>query len=307
MHLPIAPVPNATQGSQAQIFQAFSESEILRLLQHIQQQPQQGYSSAASESESHLQQQQLSASSVANTFASSPLSQALGVQSVLLQQIQSQQGLISATPAAESIVQQVLQHPVASISPSSETSQAQIMQDLLQYIQSQQVLSSTAAAASVAATESNTPHQQMQVWQQKLALLAARENAIRHSGVTDQTAPSYQGDQANTRPVASAPPSLPSSGITMWLPDDNHQLSEYQVSVRQQLEIFEAEKEDYESNIQGRKRQVIPGQAGIRCRHCSNLPLRHRGRGSVYYPLKLSGMYQAAQNMASSHLSDCCN
>jgi hypothetical protein len=93
----------------------------------------------------------------------------------------------------------------------------------------------------------------------------------------------------------------------MWLPDDSHQLSKYQVAVRQQLEIFEAKQEDIESNIQGRKRQVFPGQAGMRCRHCSNLPLRQRGRGAVYYPLKLSGMYQSAQNMASSHLTDSCS
>jgi hypothetical protein len=314
MHLPIAPVPNATQVSQAQNFQAFSESDILQLLQ--QQQLRQGISSAASESETHLQQHLHSASSLANAFTSSPLSQAeilqaLGGQSILMQQIQSQQGFFSAAPAAESSVQQSLQLPVAStsnVSTSSETSQAQFMQDLLQRIQSQQELSSTAAAAaSVAATESNTPHQQMQVWRQNVALLAARENALRNSGMTDQTSPSNQGDHANTRLVASAPPSLPSSGITMWLPDDTHQLSEYQISVRQQLDIFEAEQEDCESNIQGRKRQVIPGQAGIRCRHCSNLPLRLRGRGAVYYPLKLSGVYQAAQNMASSHLADCCS
>ncbi len=93
----------------------------------------------------------------------------------------------------------------------------------------------------------------------------------------------------------------------MWLPDDIHQLSEYQVTVRQNLEIFEAAQEDYESNIQGRKKKVIPGQAGIRCRHCSNMPLRLRRRGAVYYPLKLSRIYQAAQNMASSHLSDSCS
>jgi hypothetical protein len=91
----------------------------------------------------------------------------------------------------------------------------------------------------------------------------------------------------------------------MWLPDDNHQLSEYQISVRQQLEIFEAEEEDYKSNIQGRKRQVI-AKLGFDA-HCSNLPLRHRGRGAVYYPLKLRGIYQAAQNMASSHLSNSCS
>eukprot|EP00547_Thalassionema_nitzschioides_P004995 CAMPEP_0194204462 /NCGR_PEP_ID=MMETSP0156-20130528/3977_1 /TAXON_ID=33649 /ORGANISM="Thalassionema nitzschioides, Strain L26-B" /LENGTH=687 /DNA_ID=CAMNT_0038930485 /DNA_START=53 /DNA_END=2116 /DNA_ORIENTATION=+ len=87
--------------------------------------------------------------------------------------------------------------------------------------------------------------------------------------------------------------------------DDEH-LSEYQILVRKQLEVFEAQPEDVESNTQGRKKQVSLGQVGIRCKHCASLPLRQRGRGAVYYPAKLQGVYQAAQNMASSHLCESC-
>jgi hypothetical protein len=291
MQPPLAPVPNAfrsAQFSKAQDFQALSESEILQLLRHTQQ-PHQGISAAAADPEANLEQHQRWASSqaFATPISQAHMLQARGGRSGLLQQIQSQLGLFSATPST------------SNVSISSETSQAQIIEGLLQHIQSQQELSSTAAAAP----ERNTPDLQILAWQQKLALLAERENTIRTSGMCDMTAPSNQG-----RRVASAPPSrLTSSAITLRLPDDKHQLSEYQVTVRQQLEIFEAEQEDYESNIQGRKRHVIPGQAGIRCCHCSDLPLRQRGRGAVYYPLKLSGVYQAAQNMASSHLSDCCS
>ena len=36
------------------------------------------------------------------------------------------------------------------------------------------------------------------------------------------------------------------------------------------------------------------------------LPLRARGRGAVYYPTRLQGIYQAAQNMASTHLCKSC-
>ena len=39
------------------------------------------------------------------------------------------------------------------------------------------------------------------------------------------------------------------------------------VQVRKQLEIFEALPEDVESNTQGRKKQVVLGQVGIRCRY----------------------------------------
>ena len=76
--------------------------------------------------------------------------------------------------------------------------------------------------------------------------------------------------------------------------------------VRQQLEVFESGPEDVESNTQGRKKSVVLGQAGIRCKWCAMLPLRARGRGAVYYPSKLSGIYQAAQNMAGSHLIGSC-
>ena len=36
------------------------------------------------------------------------------------------------------------------------------------------------------------------------------------------------------------------------------------------------------------------------------MPLRTRGRGAVYYPSTLLAVYQAAQNMASSHLCLSC-
>jgi hypothetical protein len=83
-------------------------------------------------------------------------------------------------------------------------------------------------------------------------------------------------------------------------------LSEYQIMVRQQLELFEATTNDIECNTQGRKRPVVLHQVGLRCYHCSYLPLRSRGRGAVYYPAKLQGIYQAAQNMALSHLITSC-
>jgi hypothetical protein len=97
-----------------------------------------------------------------------------------------------------------------------------------------------------------------------------------------------------------------SAGISLALACDVEQLSEYQIMVRQQLEIFEAGPEDVECNTQGRKKQVCLGQVGIRCRHCAGFPLRVRGRGAVYYPAKLEGIYQAAQNMAGSHLCQAC-
>ncbi|KAI2501160.1 hypothetical protein MHU86_13306 [Fragilaria crotonensis] len=107
--------------------------------------------------------------------------------------------------------------------------------------------------------------------------------------------------RGNTTSGPSASPA-----VSLALACDDEHLSEYQIMVRKQLEVFEAQPEDVESNTQGRKKQVSLGQVGIRCKHCASLPLRQRGRGAVYYPAKLQGVYQAAQNMASSHLCESC-
>jgi len=113
-----------------------------------------------------------------------------------------------------------------------------------------------------------------------------------------------QSQQQHAAYVPALPPRT--AGIPLSLSCDDEQLSEYQMLVRKQLEIFEAQPEDVESNTQGRKKQVTLNQVGIRCRHCAGFPLRQRGRGAVYYPARLNGVYQASQNMASSHLCESC-
>jgi hypothetical protein len=238
---------------------------------------------------------------------------------LLMMRLQSQQGLGLASAALATARNSQLQLPIAwaasdHVSTSSSFSQEHILhglssdpcflQNVMQSIPFQQGLSSPAAA-----TESDM-HLHLQQQQQDLAFILSRVNdaACNRMSSYSELAPSIRVDRADTRAAASAsaPPWLPSPGVTLGLPDDNHHLSEYQIAIRQHLEIFEAKQEDVKSNAQGRKRLVFLGQAGIRCRHCANLRLRPRGRGAVYYPVKLSGIYQAAQNMARSHLSEWC-
>jgi len=108
------------------------------------------------------------------------------------------------------------------------------------------------------------------------------------------------------------PAQLPDSNLTgrppiqLYISCDDDSLSDYQCLVRKNIELFEARREDVESNAQGRNRPIVMGQVGIRCGHCTMLPPKHRARGAVYYPAKLYGLYQAAQNMASSHLCEHC-
>lgn len=89
------------------------------------------------------------------------------------------------------------------------------------------------------------------------------------------------------------------------LPTDADLLSEYQVMVRQNIEIFEATERDVRMSVVGQKSSLFVGQVGIRCIHCANAP--HRERGAVSFPRKLDLVYQTARNMAVNHIGDFCS
>ena len=94
------------------------------------------------------------------------------------------------------------------------------------------------------------------------------------------------GGRGQQQGYMQAPPPR-SQGTLLSLTCDDEQLSEYQMLVRKQLEIFEATQADVNDNKQGRKKKAIPGQAGIRCRHCALVPIKKRGKSAVYFPSKL--------------------
>ena len=85
---------------------------------------------------------------------------------------------------------------------------------------------------------------------------------------------------------------------------DETKLSPYQILLRQQIEVFCASEDDVTSHARGRNKPITLRQVGIRCRHCSRTTWNRREKGSAYFPHSLQGMYQAAQNMGSSHFND---
>ncbi|GAX11616.1 hypothetical protein FisN_1Lh018 [Fistulifera solaris] len=101
---------------------------------------------------------------------------------------------------------------------------------------------------------------------------------------------------------------LPASSRSMPLAlrSDSIVLSEYQVLLREQIELFEATADDTRPHDQGRKRQVVVGQVGIRCRFCQDVVRAARSRGAVYFPVRLENLYQAGQNMGSNHFCRTC-
>jgi hypothetical protein len=94
---------------------------------------------------------------------------------------------------------------------------------------------------------------------------------------------------------------LKSLPMSLALPYDANRLSPVQILLREQIEIFAASEDDLMAYVRGRNKPITLKQVGIRCKHCANLPLKHRKRGSVYFPFSLLDIYQAAQNIASSH------
>eukprot|EP00535_Pseudo-nitzschia_heimii_P009994 CAMPEP_0197178624 /NCGR_PEP_ID=MMETSP1423-20130617/3849_1 /TAXON_ID=476441 /ORGANISM="Pseudo-nitzschia heimii, Strain UNC1101" /LENGTH=334 /DNA_ID=CAMNT_0042628401 /DNA_START=321 /DNA_END=1325 /DNA_ORIENTATION=+ len=94
--------------------------------------------------------------------------------------------------------------------------------------------------------------------------------------------------------------------FSLFVERDERNLSQYQCLARKQMEIFEASLEDAAKNAQGRNRPILPGQIGIRCRHCYKLPPKQRKTGSVYYPNRLEGVYQTAQKMTVGHICKHC-
>lgn len=85
-------------------------------------------------------------------------------------------------------------------------------------------------------------------------------------------------------------------------PGDEDSLSKPQVFLRDQIEVFKAGKDDAWTHTRGRNKPVNVGQVGIRCRHCAHLPANERQKGSTYFPAALKGLYQAAQNMNTTHM-----
>jgi hypothetical protein len=108
-------------------------------------------------------------------------------------------------------------------------------------------------------------------------------------------APTADDSQTTKRPHLYLPK-------TLAQPDDKLLLSSHQVLLRHQIEAFQAAEEDTKLPTRGRNKRIQVGQVGIRCRHCKSVPAARRQRGSMYFPHSTMGIYQACQNMSTTHL-----
>mmetsp|Transcript_28004 Transcript_28004/g.68177 ORF Transcript_28004/g.68177 Transcript_28004/m.68177 type:complete len:347 (+) Transcript_28004:290-1330(+) len=118
-----------------------------------------------------------------------------------------------------------------------------------------------------------------------------------HQRILNATSDQQQRPQKRQRLDSDS--SLPR---VLALPEDHDILSEHQIFLRSQIEAFCASRDDVSTHTRGRNKPVALGQVGIRCRHCAHVPVRQRQKGSTYFPASLLGLYQAAQNMCSTHM-----
>ena len=183
-----------------------------------------------------------------------------------------------------------------------QAAEAQAIQQ--QLLLTNPMLYAQAAAIQQQQFQQQQLQQQLQQFQQQQQLqqLAALTSAPGSLGLGMPPAANLMA----SAPTGQAAARLPRQPVVLYMECDADSLSPYQCLMRKQIELFEATTTDVETNAQGRNRPIVLGQVGIRCRHCHMLPPKHRARGAVYYPAKLTGAYQAAQNMAVCHLADQC-
>lgn len=134
-----------------------------------------------------------------------------------------------------------------------------------------------------------------------VGLLGAEGAASLGSNVYAASLPGFGAPRTYRQPIR------PTEGPILYMSSDDDILSDQQVLLRKQIELFAADNDDVNAVTPGRRKEIVLGQVGIRCRYCAHIPIHHRSKGAVYYPAKLKGIYQAAQNMAVSHFCDACD
>jgi hypothetical protein len=130
-----------------------------------------------------------------------------------------------------------------------------------------------------------------------------RQDQQRQSSGMLQAQPSREGGMDSKAFANTGPDGLPIDlPAILALPEDHVKLSTHQVFLRHQIEAFRASEEDISTHTRGRNKPVALGQIGIRCRHCAHVPVGKRQKGSTYFPATVLGLYQAAQNMSTTHM-----
>ncbi|KAG7352228.1 hypothetical protein IV203_008276 [Nitzschia inconspicua] len=104
-----------------------------------------------------------------------------------------------------------------------------------------------------------------------------------------------------------ATPPSPSSRVLLAIPEDKEWLSEKDIFVRKQLEVFCATEEDVAAARDDLKYPVSVGQVGIRCIHCALAHGSDAVGHAVAYPFNISGIHESVREIHRLHLDSCKN
>jgi hypothetical protein len=109
-----------------------------------------------------------------------------------------------------------------------------------------------------------------------------------------------------SHPVAgSEQQSMDNSRRLLAMPRDSLFLNDLHCFIRKNIEVFSSTKRDVSVPAPGRKSNVMVGQVGLRCIHCSGLPYKDRVKRAVCYPPTVSGIYHCVSNMKFDHFEGC--
>ena len=137
------------------------------------------------------------------------------------------------------------------------------------------------------------------------AFLPSLSRTSQDSSVSGATIPTRSTSQLSDRLTSATPKDAKPTSLTIPVSadSDRESITKLQALLRQQMEFFQATPADLQAPAQGRNKAVVLGQVGMACRHCRRTVGGNRVRGAVYYPRKLAGIYQSAQNMLNNHFA----
>ena len=119
------------------------------------------------------------------------------------------------------------------------------------------------------------------------------------------TAIARPGDATEVVTPAPQATSRDQTAVPLAEEEDRDNLNPLHCFVRQQVEIFSADKNDMSAPAPGRKQRILLGQVGIRCKHCVKLPPKDRVKRAVCYPPSVGGIYHSVSNMKFDHFGIC--
>lgn len=87
--------------------------------------------------------------------------------------------------------------------------------------------------------------------------------------------------------------------------DTDWGLSDLDILVRNNLEVFQASEDDVLSAHLDGKFPIKCGQIGVRCIHCARNNVEGARRGAVMYPYSLNSLFESTRILQIMHLEQC--